>query len=87
MKIWNTKYCLTTGITEHEAKECSEGMVGIANKSTRMGIYLHGEGLEWHRTRAGAIARAEAVREKKLELLNKQIKKLKGTNFFVSAGG
>ena len=81
MKIWNTKYCLTDGITEHDVRECSDNMVEISKSEHAYAIYLHGEGRDWHKTLEGAVARAEEVKIKKLHSLDKQIKKISAIEF------
>jgi hypothetical protein len=82
MKIWNTKYCLTDGITEHEVNKCtSRGMVEISKDSQAFATYLHGEGKEWHRTEKEAIERANEVKIKKLKSLDKQVKKISAIFF------
>jgi len=85
MKVWITKWALTQGIFEAEVEECdTEGMVaqkpdggGLCNMAT----YYHGEGKEWHRTRESAVARAEAMRQKKIANVKKQLKKLELLKF------
>lgn len=82
MKIWNTKYCLTEGITEHEARLCGDGdMVEISAKTHAYATYLHGEGKEWHKSHKAALTRAGEVRIKKLISLAKQAKKITGIVF------
>lgn len=79
-KVWITKYVLTTGIEEKEvvASKNSPNMVSTAKYYTK---HYHGEGIEWHRTLEGAIKRAEEMRIKKLQALDKQIKKINALNF------
>lgn len=67
MIIFSTKYCLTRGITEHDVRECGNG------------IYL--QGVNWHKTKESAISRAEEVRVKKLQSLDKSIKKISSIKF------
>ena len=76
MKIWNTKYALTRGIVEQEAIQVSMTTVknGVAS-------YLHGEGKEWHRTNKSAVARAEDMRNKKIDSLKKQLATLESLRF------
>lgn len=73
-KVWVTKYALTRGIIETEG-QIDEDFPGILDAK---GItnYLHGEGNEWHRTKESAIAKAEEMRQKKIESLKSQIEKL-----------
>lgn len=82
MKIWNTKYCLTGGITEHEVEECfTAGMVEIPKTDKSFAVYLHGEGREWHRSFADAVFRANEIKIKKLQSLDRQVKKISAIEF------
>ncbi len=76
MKIWNTKYALTAGITVHGAVYVGDGMVDVGH-----GLYLHGEGKEWHCTRTAAIARAQGMRKAKIVSLKKAITKMEKLTF------
>ena len=81
MIIFSTKYCLTQGITEHDVRECGNGMVAVPKTAKSFEYYLHGEGVDWHRTKEGATSRAEEVRIKKLQSLDKSIKKISAIKF------
>ena len=82
MKIWNTKYCLTDGITEHDVEICrNDSMVTIPKTEKSYAINLHGEGKDWHRSRETAINRAKEVKIKKLQSLDKQMKKISAIEF------
>ena len=78
MKVWITKYALTDGIIEEEAKLCSEDMIKVEG---RYFSYFHSEGKEWHRTEEAAKARAEEMRKKKIASLQKQLKKYEKMRF------
>jgi hypothetical protein len=79
MRAWITKYALTSGICEVEAEQCRESPSMISWGGWNG--YAHGEGRGWHRTREGAMVRAEAMRKKKIESLKKSIKKLEALRF------
>ena len=79
MKVWITKYALTSGILEKEVKDFGDGSVREIENS--FPIYYHGEGKEWHRTKESAIAKAEEMRKKKIASLKKQIEKLEKMEF------
>ena len=82
MKVWITKYALTDGILEKECVECGNGTDGmIREKENSYPVYYHGEGKDWHRTKESAIKKAEEMRQKKIENLKKQIKKLERMRF------
>ncbi len=79
MKAYVTKYALTTGVLKIEAEDCGDGM--IADKGGRFTAYYHGEGRDWHRTRAAAVERAKEMRLLKIASLKKQIAKLQKARF------
>ena len=76
MKVWITKYALTSGITRHDAESCDDDMV----KYGRM-QYAHGK--EWHRSYENALLRAEEMRIKKIASLKKSIAMLEAMSFDV----
>lgn len=78
MKIYCTRYLFTDGITEREA-EISGNMAIV--KELDYQIYLHGEGNEWHKDKQSATKRAEEMRIKKLQSLDRQIKKISAMVF------
>ena len=78
MKIWNTKYALSSGITTHEVEEpnpTTPNLV-VVEEANRFTLYLHGEGRDWHRTKESAVAKADDMRKRKIASLKKQIEKL-----------
>lgn len=80
MRVWITKYALTTGIIEAEAEECEHDMIR-AHENSFCPSYYHKEGRDWHRTKESAIAKAEEMRQKKISSLKKQIKKMEDMKF------
>lgn len=87
MKIWSTVFCLTEGITCHDAEEPSDSqpdMVKVPRNSSESydyDYYLVGEGVDWHKSLEAAVARAEELRAKKLRLLDAQIKRISAIKF------
>ena len=73
-KVWCTKYCLTGGVTEHEARLVQSKMVEIGP-----GNYLFGK--EWHRTKEAAVQDAEKRRQKRLASLRESIEKTEALRF------
>lgn len=76
---WVTKYALTLGIKKVDGRinhTISSGMLCYSDRET-----AHGN--DWHRTEAEAVARAEQMRLKKIESLEKQVAKLKKLSFTV----
>lgn len=77
-----TKYALTKGIAEKQVEDCfdiSTDMVTVVGDGWQE--YYHGEGKDWHRTREGAVARAETMRTAKIESIGKQIARLEILRF------
>lgn len=84
MRIWSTKYALSSGITEHEAEASKHSSAMVSYKPNPDKPYtlsLHGEGKDWHRTRESAIKRAESMRIAKIASLKSQLAKLEGMKF------
>lgn len=82
MKAFVTKYALTKmGILEIEAEVCSGGM--IQETDAPYPTFYHGEGRDWHRSRASAVARAEEMRVAKIASLKKQIARLEALKWEV----
>jgi hypothetical protein len=83
MKVWITKYALTKGIKSIDATPSSfyDGVCDNTNGTGAYSTYYHGEGRDWHRTLEGAQAKAEKMRLAKIELLEKQIGKLRNLKF------
>lgn len=77
IKIYITKYALTQGILEKDAKIVEPGMVvvndGVASS------YYHGD--DWHETLDDAKERAEQMRRKKVESLKKQLARVEALTF------
>jgi hypothetical protein len=81
IKVWITKYALTTGIMEKDVI-VEEDLPAIAcDRSTPFVSYYHGEGKEWHRTKESAINKAEEMRIRKIRSLRNQIIKLEKMSF------
>ncbi len=82
MKVWITKYALSIGVYEAdgELRETAGKfyMVVKGDNPFHMDVFYE---KEWHYTKKLAIARAEEMRIKKLQSLNKQIKKLSALKF------
>ena len=79
-KAFITKYALTQSIYELDVEQC----IDISPNTVKgPGVFdtYHGEGLNWHRTREGALACAEAMRVKKIASLKKSIKKMEALKF------
>ena len=76
-EIWTTKYALTAGIVRTQAK-ISDRFAHVPPGSAGHQIdgFYHGEGREWCRTEAEALARAEQMRQDRIVSLHRQIAKL-----------
>lgn len=78
MKVWITKYALTSGILEREAEVCTDSTISVKGTGYCT-VCFHGN--EWHKSRESAIAKAEEMRKKKIASLKKQIEKLEKMEF------
>lgn len=86
MKVWITKYALTQGIEEVDSEEVFsfeiEGKyLSFNRKKSSLPEIYSGEGKAWHRSKESAIKRAEEMRDKKIENLQKQVAKLQILRF------
>ena len=81
IKVWITKYALTTGIMEKDVIVEEDLPAMVCDRSTPFVSYYHGEGVEWHRTKESAINKAEEMRIKKIKSLRNQIIKLEKMSF------
>lgn len=79
MKVWITKFALSTGIYEIEAKVVDNTDGKIVEQIARTGDRYNR--LEWHETKELAIKRAEEMRAMKIDSLQKQIKKFEAMKF------
>ena len=71
-----TKHALTSGILRVEANEPERNSIYWGGSFWNS---AHGEGRDWHRTEAAALARAEEMKTKRIASLKKQIEKLETT--------
>ncbi|MFH1556822.1 MAG: hypothetical protein ABII76_18525 [Pseudomonadota bacterium] len=87
--FWVSSHALTSGIVKVEAEEPNSNnpsVLQIKGKAGRYDDYLHGEGLEWHRSESAALARADKMKTKRLASLKKQIEKLETTPIKIVEG-
>lgn len=79
MKVWLTKYALTQGITIAEV-ELNAATPGIAARDLgHYRVYLYPS--EWHRTIQAAQVTAEALRQRKIVSLEKQLAHVRALRF------
>jgi len=76
IKVWVSKYALTDGVVEQDARDLGAGCVMPAGF-----IHWITLGKDAHLTREAALQVAEAMRLKKIASLEKQLKKLKEMRF------
>lgn len=79
MKVWITKYALTDGIIEAEGEPY--GLEWVSASWDNGCLCNNFEQGEWFDTRERAILKAEEMRQKKIECLKNQIKKLEEMRF------
>lgn len=76
-QIWISKFALTTGLYTTMAELLPGGLAMVFGGHGTFDSCLRGEGLEWHRSRDAAIARADELRDAKIASLRRRISKLK----------
>jgi len=76
VRVWVSKYALTSGITEHDAEIVSERMCVVRDRYQP--CYHKGQ---WHTSKAEAVARAEQMRKAKLAALRKAVARLEQLKF------
>jgi len=74
MKVWITKYALTTGVIKVDAVATQFSGIIRMRGGTRT---YHGDGRDWHRTRKSAIDRVEEMRGDAIAAAEQKITKLK----------
>ena len=79
MQVYITKYALTSGIFLMEVESISEDGKTVYGKDWR--DCYHGPGRDWHLTWNSALKRAEAMRQKKLLSLQKQMQVIRDLKF------
>ncbi|WP_457797593.1 hypothetical protein [Methylocystis sp. S23] len=80
MRVWITKYALSSGVFEMDADHDERWPDMVSNRSNRLQNF-HGDGRDWHRTKESALVKAEEMRVAKIEALKKQIAKLENMRF------
>lgn len=81
---WITKYALTSGIREVMVRQSETFPELVDEEKAEKGCFkqtFHGEGRDWHRTREGALRRAEVMRQNKIISLRRQLAKLQKMTF------
>lgn len=79
MKVWISKKALKEGIFEMEVTKISEDGKKVYGKAWNQ--VFCGKGREWHETYEDAVSRAEEMREKEIEKLQKKIDILRNLKF------
>jgi len=78
---WISKYALTQGIFEATAEMGGfDGMIHV-RQDRGSDSFFHGEGKEWHRTREGAVRRANEMRLKQILTMEAKLLKLRSMTF------
>lgn len=80
-KVFVTKYALSRGITEHEVFEFLHGQSAHVREREGSNRVMFVSSRDWSHDKDVAIARAEEMRIKKLQALDRQIKKLSAKKF------
>jgi hypothetical protein len=81
MKVYVTKYALTTGIEHREVDWSAACPNVVIDRSGDYPQHFHGEGKDWHRDKESAVSRAEKMRKAKIASLEKSIARLQALKF------
>lgn len=79
IKVWITKYALTAGIKEVQVERSAVDGGMVVHRSNGWSSYYH-KG-QWHTDRKQAVAKAEAMRKRKIASLKKQLERLESLRF------
>lgn len=80
--VWVTKYALTSGIFEVDARHCletSDKMIEVKGEGAFSTAHYHKP--DWHTSREDAVARACEMRDKKVSSMEKKLKRLRDMEF------
>lgn len=80
LRVWITKYALTTGIFVVDAHSSTE-RPGMVHYISNAGYRSFAHGRDWHLSEAGAKARAEEMRLNRIASLEAQLAKLRALTF------
>ena len=81
MTFYVTKHALTAGVEEIEAEVLEHALEMIRSTGPSKPRIYYCDGGQWHRTRDGAVAKANQMRENKIKSLRRQIERLEGLVF------
>ena len=81
MKVWITKYAMSSGVFTAEAEEtCVGGMCVVRSMGYfEYDRFFHGN--DWHTNEAKAIMRFNQMKQKKIASLKKQLTKVEALTF------
>lgn len=86
MKVWITKYAMTSGVFTAEGESIGQAMCAVRPKGHKgFTVYFHGN--EWHTDEAKAIERFNQMKQKKIASLKKQLAKVEALEFLPGEGG
>lgn len=77
--VYVTKYALTAGIKTMETDSDITGRMIAVKESLGYTNYLHGD--DWHTIPEKALARAEEMRLRKIDSLEKSLKRIRALSF------
>lgn len=81
MKVWITKYALTSGIMEVEAEFCASMSTMVVYRAAGEEFDQFAHGNDWHTAIESAKFKAKQMRQAKIASLKKQIAKLEKLEF------
>ena len=85
MKVWITKYAMTSGVFTVEGASVGQAMCAVRTKGRGpFPVYYHGN--DWHTDEAKAIERFNQMKQKKITSLKKQLAKVEALEFLPREG-
>ena len=82
MKVWITKYAMSSGVFTAEAEETSiKGVCAVRPKESSSSLTAYYHGNDWHTNEAKAVIRFNQMKQKKIASLKKQLAKVEALTF------
>jgi hypothetical protein len=79
MKIYVTKYALTSGIQIYDANLIQDTKICVVEVNSSSSMYFHDN--EWHEDKESAVKQAEIMKDKKIKSLKKSLEKIEKLKF------
>ena len=81
MKIYWTKYCLTSGIIELDVNQTEWDKSIYESDEYRSVYFSENNKKDWYKTKDEALEHSELMRGRKITSIRKQLEKIENVNF------